>query len=174
MMIPELLGRKDLKPKQKTESLSKWIADGVVSVNQLIQFANCAKPPILATCIESLEFVTQNKPELLTREGMQFVLTHVNNKAPRVKWECGKVIGNCIHLFSDLAEEALKALLINSEDEGTVVRWSAAFAIGKIYRLQLPLNAELLPAISAIINREEKNSIKKIYHTAVKTEKSKK
>jgi HEAT repeat protein len=173
-MLPELFANKELKPKEKTETLAKWITDGTININDLIAYATHAKAPVLATCIESMEFVTQNNPEQITRAGVQFILTHLNDKAPRVKWECGKVTGNCIHLFPDLADQALNALLVNTTDEGTVVRWSAAFAIGKLYNMHLPINDALLPAIEATIEREEKNSIKKIYLAAIRPPKTRK
>jgi len=48
------------------------------------------------------------------------------------------------------------------------VRWSAAFALGEIVKLKTRYNKTLVPAIEAICNSEEKNSIKKIYLDAVK------
>jgi hypothetical protein len=48
------------------------------------------------------------------------------------------------------------------------VRWAAAFALGEIIKLKLPINQDLVPTIENIIEREEKNSIKKIYQAALK------
>jgi HEAT repeat protein len=90
------------------------------------------------------------------------------SKAPRVKWESAKVIGNSAHLFSDDLEEAIKNLLTNTEDKGTVVRWSAAFALGEIVKIKTNYQIDLIKAIEVIIDREEKNSIKKIYQKALK------
>jgi hypothetical protein len=51
---------------------------------------------------------------------------------------------------------------------GTVVRWSTAFALGQIIKIKSSLNKELIPTAEAICEREEKNSIKKIYLEALK------
>jgi HEAT repeat protein len=168
MKIEELLNDKSIKPKKKTEQLSQWLLEKKVSVDDLTMFAETAKDPAKATCIEALEFATQKQPAIVGKKAFQFVTQALTAKAPRVKWESAKVIGNTAHLFTDKLDEPLKNLLDNSEHEGTVVRWSAAFALGQILKLKTKHNKNLLPAIEAICNREEKNSIKKIYLDAIK------
>ncbi len=168
MNITELLNDKGLKPKEKTEALSTALLDQSLSVADLLVFAGKAKDPLKATCIEALEYATKQNPALATLECLQFVSIALTAKAPRVKWESAKVIGNIAHLFPDHLEEAIGNLLSNTEHEGTVVRWSAAFALGEIYKIKTPHNAELLPAFEAICAREEKGSIQKIYRDALK------
>lgn len=141
---------------------------GQISTEALTAFAEKAKDPAKTTCIEALEFATKQKPAIADKKCFLFVSTALTAKAPRVKWESARVIGNVAHLFPDNLDEAIKNLLVNSEHEGTVVRWSAAFALGEILKLRTKYNNQLMPAIEAIIGREEKNSIKKIYLEAVK------
>jgi HEAT repeat protein len=96
-------------------------------------------------------------------------MTHaLGSKAPRVKWEAARVIGNTAHLNPQKLDEVIICLLQNSEQEGTVVRWSAAYALGAILQIKSPHQKELLLAIEAIVLREEKNSIRKIYLAAIK------
>ncbi|MGE5479839.1 MAG: HEAT repeat domain-containing protein [Chloroflexota bacterium] len=159
---------KSLKPKEKTEALSEHISNNPGQIARLVEFARAAKDPIKATCIEALEFVTQSKPGLVDRPTFDFIVESLGGKAPRVKWESAKVIGNAARNFPDKLEEAVAALLTNTEHDGTVVRWSAAYALGEIAKLKTPLNEELLPAIDAILAREEKNSIRKVYEKALK------
>jgi HEAT repeat protein len=168
MNIIELLSNKELKPKVKTETLSTWIIDNKINIDDLTAFAEHAKDPDKATCIEALEFATKQNPAIINKNCFEFVSQCLTSKAPRVKWESAKVIANVAHLFQDKLNTALKNLLINSEDKGTVVRWSAAFALGEILKLKTKHNKELLFAIEAICEREEKNSIKKIYLAAIK------
>lgn len=168
MNISELLNDKTIKPKEKTEALSKLILDKKINLDDLIAFADKSKDPAKATCIEALEFATKQQATLADKNVFQFVTKTLTAKAPRVKWESAKVIGNTAHLFADKLDDAIKHLLHNSEHEGTVVRWSAAFALGEILKLKTTHNSDLLPAIEAIVNREEKNSIKKIYLDALK------
>jgi hypothetical protein len=78
------------------------------------------------------------------------------------------VIGNVARLFPENLETAINNLLVNTEHEGTVVRWAAAFALGEIIKTKAPISKGLIPAVEAICNREEKNSIRKFYVDALK------
>ena len=168
MKITELFADKSLKPKAKTEMLCQMVMDKSISLDELISFANTAKDPIKANCIESLEFATKQNPSFGKEKCWQFAVENLTAKALRIKWESAKVIGNIAHLFPKKLDAAITNLLINAEHEGTVVRWSAAFALGEIVKLKSKHNAELILAIENIYNNEEKNSIKKIYEAALK------
>jgi hypothetical protein len=168
MDFQELLNDKSVKPKEKTETLSKWILDNPKKNDLLIDFSKSSKDPIKATCIESMEFATKSNPEIASLNCLDFVAKSLTEKAPRIKWESAKVIGNIAHLYPDNLDEAIKNLLVNSEHSGTVVRWSAAFALGQIIKIRTSQNKDLIPAIETICKREEKNSIKKIYLDALK------
>jgi len=163
MNFQDILADKTIKPKEKTELLSQLVLNTPAVIDELISFAKISKDSIKATVIESFEFATKQKPEIASKSMLHFVSQTLTEKAPRVKWESAKVIGNIAHLFSKQLEEAIKNLLVNTEHSGTVVRWSAAFALTQILKLKTSINKELIPAIESICEREEKNSIKKIY-----------
>ena len=168
MKIAELFADKNLKPKAKTEMLCKMLVEKSISIDELIAFAQTAKDPIKATCIESLEFATKQNPSFGNEKCWQFAIENLTAKSPRIKWESAKVVGNIAHLFSKKLDKAITNLLINAQHEGTVVRWSAAFALGEIVKLKSKHNADLIRAIENICHHEEKNSIKKIYQAALK------
>lgn len=168
MDIQELLNNKSKKPKEKTEILCAAVASKEISVNELLDFAAKSKDPVKATCIEALEFATKQDQSVADKAVFSFVTESLSAKAPRVKWESAKVIGNTASLFKKDLDAAISKLLVNTEDEGTVVRWSAAYALGEILKLNTAYNTDLVPAVKAIAEREEKNSIKKIYIAALK------
>lgn len=168
MDIKELLGSKEIKPKEKTEQLGEALISGKLKVKDLIDFATVAKDSPKATCIEAMEFATRQQPSIATELILNFAVTNLRAKAPRVKWESAKVIGNISAQFPKKLDEAITHLLENTEHPGTVVRWSAAFALGEILKLNTKYNTDLLPAIEAIMQHEEKNSINKIYLAAIK------
>ena len=167
MSILELLNDKTLKAKQKTEMLSQWFIDNPKKVDTVIAFVRLAKDPIKATCIEGMEFATKNKPEIASLAWLEFVSEALTEKTPRVKWESAKVIGNIAHLHPAKLDAAIMNLLTNTEHAGTVVRWSAAFALGQIVQLKSKHTKALISAIESICMREENNSIKKIYTGAL-------
>ncbi len=139
------------------------LLENKLSINDLIEVAKSAKGSDMANCVEAIEFATKVKAEIANSVCLEFVSTTLTDKAPRVKWESAKVIGNIAHLFPNKLDEAIKNLLINSEYPQTVIRWSAAFALGEIIQLKTKLNKTLIPAIEAICKREDRDSIKKIY-----------
>ncbi|MBB6329114.1 HEAT repeat protein [Chryseobacterium sediminis] len=168
MTIEELIKDKTVKSKEKVDIISKWIIDTSLPADELIAFAEKSKDPIKATCIEAIEYATKQNPDLADDTVFSFVTQTLTEKAPRIKWESAKVIGNTAHLFTENLDQAIDNLLGNTEHEGTVVRWSAAFALGEILKLKTKHNTTLLPAIESISEKEEKNSIKKIYLDAIK------
>jgi HEAT repeat protein len=168
MSIDELFKDKAIKPKEKTETISKWILDKSLALDELIAFAEKQKDPAMGTCIEAIEFATKQNAHIADETVWDFVSKTLSAKAPRVKWESAKVIGNIAHLFPSKLDKALDNLLGNTKHEGTVVRWSAAFALGEILKLKTKHNKTLLPALESICDKEEKNSIQKIYLNAFK------
>jgi len=168
MNFVELFKDKSIKAKERTEHLAHWLMDEPDELHKLINFATRSKEVEKATCIEAMELATRAQPEIVDESCFKYLSQTLTEKAPRVKWEAARVIGNTAHLHSSHLDTAIKNLLINSEHIGTVVRWSAAYALGEIVKLKTKHQKDLIAAIEAIILREEKNSIKKIYTTALK------
>ncbi|MGH9949192.1 MAG: hypothetical protein ACRD6X_18630, partial [Pyrinomonadaceae bacterium] len=120
MKLDEILNDKALKQKAKVETISKLVLDKKVSVEELIANAKTATDTLKGTCIESLEFATKQNPSIATEKCLNFVADTLADKAPRVKWESAKVVGNIAHLFPTKLNKAIGNLLANSEDNGTV------------------------------------------------------
>jgi hypothetical protein len=166
--IDEILKDKTIKAKGKVDVLSKAVFKGKITVEDLIRVASKSKDAEKGTCVETLEFVTRTKPEISNRKCLNFAVTCLGDESPRVKWEAAKVIGNIAGLYQKNLDDAIAGLLINAEDPGTVVRWSAAHALSKILAFKTKGNTDLIFAVEAIIRREQDNAIKKIYLTALK------
>ena len=168
MKLDQILNDKTIKQKPKVEAVSKMLLDKKLSVEELIAYALTVNDTLKATCIESLEFASRQNPSIATEKCLKFVTQTLADEAPRVKWESAKVVGNIAHLFPTKLDKAIGNLLTNSEYDGTVVRWAAAFALGEILKLKTKHNKDLLPALEAISNRETDNAIKKKYLDAIK------
>ena len=164
----EILKDKNLKPKQKIEIISQFLLNNSLRTNELIEIANGLKEVDKANCIEAMEYASQKNPLIIDSFTFDFLIQCLSSKTPRIKWESARVIANTAHQFPEKLEMATVSLLGNTEHEGTVVRWSAATALAQIIRLKTSLNSELFTALEVIIEKEEKNSIKKIYTAAIK------
>jgi hypothetical protein len=173
MDIYAVLADKQLKTKSKVEELSKMLLNEKLRLGDLIQASKDSKKDSdKGTCIEAIEFATKAKPELASLDCLKFITETLLDKAPRVKWESARVIGNIAHLYPSKLDKAIGNLLINSESSGTVVRWSAAYALGEIVKLRTKRTRDLIPAIEAIIRREDDRAIRKIYQTALEETKT--
>lgn len=163
---------KTLKQKAKVEMLSSMLINKNLSIDDLVDFAKKSDDNVKATCIESIEYTTKKHPGIANEKCLKFVIQALSDDAPRVKWESARVIGNIATVFPAKLKPALKGLLINSENKGTVVRWATAYALGEILKLKTTMNKDLKPAIEAICKREEDNGVKKKYLDALKKIKS--
>lgn len=168
MDLRGLFSDKTKKNKEKIEILFPAILNGEVFTGDLLTFVSSAKDPVKADCIEALEFATKINSEILDKDLFEFIVKNLSEKAPRIKWESAKVIGNTARHFSDNLDEAIAKLIENTSHEGTVVRWSAAFALSEILPINQQLKSRLLNTLKDISEKEEKNSIKKIYQKAIK------
>jgi len=168
MDIQQLLKDKTVKGKEKVETLSKAVLDGSLTPAELLDAAMKAKGADSGTCVEAMEFFTRTNPELCSKPCLDFMVVCLEDKAPRVRWEAAKVIGNVVALYATKLEDAISKLLANTEHPGTVVRWSAAYALTKIVEQKTKHNRDLVQAIEAITEREENNAIRKMYLACLK------
>lgn len=70
--------------------------------------------------------------------------------------------------YPDMIEEAISPLLDNTADEGTVIRWAAAYALSRILTTDQYAQSELYDKLTDICNKEEDNAIKNQYLKALK------
>ena len=166
--LDQILNDNTIKAKAKVSSISQLLIDGKLSIQQLIDAAINENDTNKATIIESMEYASKMKADIINEKGFEFVIASLKSEAPRVKWESAKVIANTAHLFPKMLKKAISNLLDNAEHSGTVVRWSAAGALSKIIQCKTAINKELIPAIEAIEKSEEDNAIKKIYQQGLK------
>jgi len=167
-ILQDVVIDKDLKTKAKVKKLSDMLLNEEVSLVDLIEVAKTLTGSDKGTCIEAIEFATTAKPELASLHCLKFVTQTLLDNAPRVRWESAKIIGNIAHLYPKKLDKAVVNLLENSEFPGTVVRWSAAFALSEIAKLETTGNKDLIPAVEAILRRETDVAIQKIYLKALR------
>jgi len=136
-------------------------------IGRLIAYFESASASEQGHLIESLEYASQDKPEFVAPY-FNFVLEHLADKAPRVKWEAARIIANLAEKYADKTEKAIPELLKNSSDKGTVVRWSAAFALGEIAKSNSNAQKTLLPKMKELVMKETNNGVKNVYLKALK------
>jgi len=168
MNLETVFADKAIKAKAKVATIGEWLLEASLPLGELIAFAEQQKPVDKATCIEALEYATKKNPQMADENLLDYVTGTLKNDEPRIKWESAKVIGNVAKLFPDKMEKAIKNLLPNVENNGTVVRWATAYALAEILKLKTDNNKKLLPKIEALCEQEEDNGVKKKYLDALK------
>lgn len=169
MNLTELINDKTKKGKEKVATISKWLLEGTLPIDELIIFAEKATDPVKkGTCIEAIEFATKENPTIADISVLEFATKTLTFDAPKVKWESARVIGNIAHLFPAKLNKTISNLLKNTEHNGTVVRWGTAFALGEILKLKSKNNKVFLQIIQSIFDKEQNSGVKKQYLNAIK------
>lgn len=170
MNVLEEIRSSGKKPKELVTFLAKMARqDGKL----LGQLGDCLKSGSVAErgiCMEVLEYVSKDCPELV-KPRLEAAIGHLNDEdAPKVKWEAARVIGNVARKFPDEASKAVPKLLLNTKDAGTVVRWSAAYALGEIakHNNNAKMRKSLVPKIAEMANKEKNNGVRNVYLRALK------
>ncbi|RLF38738.1 MAG: hypothetical protein DRN12_07980 [Thermoplasmata archaeon] len=159
--IEEILKSKK-KPKETVELLAEALRHDRKLIDEMIRCFENGITSEKGNCMEAIEYVTKEKPEF-AESCIDFVIAHINDETPRVKWEASRIIGNIAKIFPDKTREAIPKLLKNTYDKGTVVRWSAAFALTEIGKNNLELQGELTLEFKKILDREGNNGVRNIY-----------
>ena len=97
------------------------------------------------------------------------MIGQISADAPRVKWEASETVGRVSGEFPDLVTSAIPVLIENTRHEGTVVRWSTAFALTEIARNNPGSRSELIPLFEELVAGETQNGVRKLYEKALKT-----
>lgn len=165
MNLSEILNKTTLKSKEKNQKISAALLSGELSEKSLLEFAAQARDVDRATLMEAAEYTTKSNPDFGSIHLLQFAGEQLSSEAPRVVWESSRVIGNLCRKYSDAALKLTPRLAANTEHEGTVVRWSTAYALSQI--LIQTKDKRLSELMRNISKKEKENSIRKIYDAAL-------
>lgn len=167
MKLLDEIRKSDKKPKELLISLSEKVKKDSSLLND---FSLCLKSGTSVEkgiCMEVLEYTSQEKPELVITY-IDDVIIYLNYDAPRVKWEAARVVANLASKYPEKAKKAVDALMLNTKDKGTVVRWSAAFALGEIAKHNKSVQQDLIKKIERLVVKEQNNGVKNVYLKALK------
>lgn len=165
--ITEILQSK-IKPKEKVTLLAKKITENKSATKELIACFENGSDSDRGNCMEAVEYAVEQDPSI-AKYYLDFAINNLHDKAPRVKWEAGKIIGNAAKRFPEETSKAITDLLENTKDKGTVVRWSAAFALTEIAMSNPKTQKDLIPKFESIVKKEASNGVKKFYIKTLKS-----
>jgi len=155
------------KPKALNERLIGVVGNDRGLVQHLFEALDGGNDKEKGVCLEVLEAVTKDHPDWCAGR-LSAVIKFIGHKAPRVKWESSRVVANLAPMFPQEAAGAIPKLLANTGDKGTVVRWSAAFALGEILKHNENERESLLARVDALLKKEQNNGVRNVYLKAMK------
>ena len=168
MDIINLLNDKSKKSVTKRAEISETIRIGAVTIQDIKSHSDVLDDKKLALVFEAMESVTAKNPELADLEWLVFVQEFITSESNNLKREASRIVGNIAFLFPDDLEVAIQKLLENTGNDGTVVRWSSAYALGRIIAIPKYAGSELFGVVSDLYECEKDNGIKNQYLSGLK------
>ncbi len=164
--ITEILASK-LSAKKKAKSLADALSSGVLAPATVVKEIPTLAEAEIAIVVEALEGATRAKPDLVDAKLFALLNGLLAREAPRVRWEAARTIGNVAGQHSKLLGTAVEALLANTSDDGTVVRWATAQALAAILRAGYS-GHELPTRMRDLAAGEEDGGVRAVYEKALK------
>lgn len=163
----ESIIKSKLKPKEKILLLAGTIKRNPQMLEELFRYFDTAKDPEKGSCLSA---ITENIKEdpAFAGDYIDSIINSISYKAPRVKWEASEIIGHASKAFPMEAARAIPMLIENTNDKGTVVKWSAAFGLTEIAKNNKDTRKKLIPFIKEKAENEINNGVKKLYLKALK------
>jgi len=164
MNITDLLSDKKLKSVEKRKSIVSLLLSGELTIAKLPKLNDKQTGIVL----EAMEEISQKDSEIIDESWLKFAENHVNSEDNTLKRESARVIGNIAHKFPEKLKNSIPKLLKNSENKGTVVRWSSGYSLGRIIQIPKFAKSDLFETLVIIAENEQDNGVKNQYVKGLK------
>lgn len=168
MDIAGLLNNKAIKSTEKRSIISDAIQLGSLTIQDIQALKGALDDPKMALILEAMEAITGKHPEAADLHWLTFTQAFISSPSNSIKRETSRIVGNIAHLFPNNLEAAIQKLLVNTSEEGSVIRWSSAYALSRIVSIPQYATSELFDMILALYERETDNGIKNQYLNGLK------
>ncbi|MCL2144378.1 MAG: hypothetical protein FWH43_02630 [Endomicrobia bacterium] len=160
MNIISLLDNKSIKPVQKREEIAEAIRKKSITIKEIQKLKNTLDDKKMALVFEAMEEVSSKNPEISNRDWLKFTQKFITSKSNNIKREVSRIVGNIAHLFPNDLDAAITDIMKNTKDEGTVIRWSSAYAFARIIQIPKYANSKLFDVLTDLCDKEKENGIK--------------
>ena len=167
MNIVELLKDKSLKGTERRQVVVNMIVAGELTVDEMAAMSASIGEKQVATVLEAVEEVSNKRLRSLDAVWLQWAKPYISSENNSCRREASRIVGNMAAQYPDLLDEAIERLMKNTKDEGTVIRWAAAYTLSRIVVLDRYANSDLYDRLVAICDREKDNGVKNQYIKAL-------
>ena len=168
MSIVELLKDKSHKGTERRQAVVNMIVARELTVNEVAAIATTIGEKQIATVLEAVEEVSNKQLCPLESAWLQWAEPYISSENNSCRREASRIVGNMAAQHPDLLDDAIERLMKNTADEGTVIRWAAAYALSRIVVLDRYAKGDLYDRLAAVCDREEDNGVKNQYLKALK------
>ena len=168
MSVVELLKYKSLKGTERRQAVVNMIVAGELTVNEVAAIATTIGEKQIATILEAVEEVSNKRLCPLEAAWLQWAEPYISSENNSCRREASRIVGDMAAQYPDLLDDAIERLTKNTSDEGTVIRWAAAYALSRIVVLDRYAKSDLYDRLVAVCDREEENGVKNQYLKALK------
>jgi len=168
MSIIELLKDKSLKGTERRQAVVNMIVAGELTVNDVAAMAAAIDEKQVATVLEAVEEVSNKHLRSLEAAWLQWAEPYISSENNSCRREASRIVGNMAAQYPDLLDDAIERLIKNTSDEGTVIRWAAAYALSRMVVLDRYAKGDLYDRLVAVCDREEDSGVKNQYFKALK------
>ncbi|MBU5461972.1 HEAT repeat domain-containing protein [Lachnoclostridium sp. MSJ-17] len=164
----EILKDKSIKKLEARKLIIDLINSGSFSSDDFFDRADELNEKQTATFLEAVESITGQKESCLGIEYLRFAERYILSANNSCKREASRVVGNMAALYPDELDGAIDALLKNTSDSGTVVRWGSAYALARIVVLERYKGSGLVDTVREIYESEQESGVKNQYAKALR------
>lgn len=168
MTIIEIINDKSLKRLEKRKAVVTAIVSKEVDCSTILETCRSLSEKKCSLLLEAIEEVSRSKEYTLDADYLDLAQKYILSSDNSCKREASRIVGNLAAKFPTKLDDAIKDLLQNTDNEGTVIRWASAYALSRIIVIPQYAKSSLFEQISDLCAREEENGVKNQYIKALK------
>lgn len=167
MTITEIMNSKALKRLEKRNSLVEAIINREFNFSIILEACESLPEKHISLLLEAIEEVSRSKEFTLEADYLDLAEKYILSSDNSCKREASRIVGNLANKFPTKLDNAITALLQNTKNDGTVIRWASAYALSRIIIPQYAKSL-LFEQISDLCAKEHESGVKNQYIKALK------
>ena len=168
MEIEKILNDNSIKRIEKRNSIISSIFEGKINFKEIDNAIKDLSVKDISIVLEAIEDISRNKNFVMEEEYLHLAEKFILSNDNSCKREASRIIGNLVEKFPNVLNETIEAILINTKDCGTVIRWASAYALAKIIIIPQYSKSSLFQQVKRICEDETENGVKNQYIKALK------
>ncbi|MFA5374549.1 MAG: hypothetical protein WC455_02175 [Dehalococcoidia bacterium] len=156
----------EMPPKEKVLLLVKQIKDRSEFLTEMADYCRSAADADKAVCLAAVNHIVKDDPKFVQNH-LDFIISQLDSKSAQVKLEAGEIVASAAKAFPDQVAKAIPSLMEMAKDQGSIVRWGAAYGLTEIAKNNPKTQKELIRFFKAEAKKEKLSSVRNLYLEAL-------